>query len=255
MKAVASAARHRSPLVTIAKRLRDEVSDLTFGPPVRHVYNPLDYGWRAHAEYLERFATGTRDVLIVGMNPSYFGMVQTGVPFGDVEIVREWLGIRTPVRRPRDEHPKRPIAGDACRRRDMSGVRLWGWAQQHFDTAERFFTRFFVHNYCPLCFLEQGGANRTVDKLPAREREPLFVACDRALRDSADAMGVRYAIGLGQFAARRVADVLDDAIRCGGAAHPSPANARAGSGWAAEMDRTLAALGAPVTAKRLRNRR
>lgn len=112
--------------VAVAKRLRKDVSRLRFGPPVHHVYNPLTYAWAPHRAYLARFGKGRHEVLIVGMNPSYFGMVQTGVPFGDVQMVRDWLAIRAPVRRPRAEHPKRPIEGYACRRREMSGQRLGG---------------------------------------------------------------------------------------------------------------------------------
>jgi hypothetical protein len=37
--------------------------------------------------------------------------VQTGVPFGDVEMVRERLAIERPVERPKDEHPKLAAIG------------------------------------------------------------------------------------------------------------------------------------------------
>src|SRR5207244_4008102 len=83
---------------------------LRFGEPVCHVYNPLSYAWRPHCEYLRRFARQP-EVLIVGMNAGYFGMAQTGVPFGDVVMVRDWLGIEARVERPEVEHPKRPIEG------------------------------------------------------------------------------------------------------------------------------------------------
>jgi single-strand selective monofunctional uracil DNA glycosylase len=232
--------------IGIAQRLRKDVSGLRFGPPVYHVYNPLTYAWAPHRKYLARFGKGTHPVLIVGMNPGYFGMVQTGVPFGDVTMVRDWLAIHERVRRPQAEHPKRPIAGFACRRREISGQRLWGWAGERFRTPERFFETFFVLNYCPLCFLGKSGAIRTPDKLPAHERALLFAACDRALLAAADALGAHYAIGLGRFAERRVAKVLGERMTCGGAPHPSPANAQAGRRWAAEMDRALGALGLHV---------
>src|SRR5437870_11764279 len=98
-------------LVRVTERLRKDILGLRFKPPVHHVYNPLTYAWGPYREYLERFGHGDPEVLIIGMNPSYFGMVQTGVPFGDVRMVRDWLGITAPVRRPRSEHPKRPIEG------------------------------------------------------------------------------------------------------------------------------------------------
>lgn len=116
------------------------------------------------------------------MNPGPFGMAQTGVPFGEVELVRDWLGIDTKIGKPPREHPKRPIEGFACQRREISGQRLWGFARARFERPERFFARFFVWNYCPLLFLEASGRNLTPDKLRAAERAPLEAACDGALR-------------------------------------------------------------------------
>jgi single-strand selective monofunctional uracil DNA glycosylase len=230
-------------LVEIARRLCREVSPLRFGHPVHHVYNPLDYAWAPHREYLERYGAGRHGVLVVGMNPGYFGMAQTGVPFGDVEMVRDWLAIHSDVQTPAVEHPARPIAGFACKRREVSGQRLWGWAREAFATPERFFAQFFVLNYCPLCFLAQSGANIPADCLLARDRDVLFASCNRALRSTAQALGARYAIGIGRFAERHVAAVLGDIARCGGAPHPSPANPAASRDWGAAMNRALAELG------------
>ena len=235
-----------APLISIAQRLRDELATIRRGGAVRHVYNPLVYAWAPHRAYLDRFGRGERDVLIVGMNAGYFGMTQTGVPFGDVVMVRDWLGIEGRVPRPSDEHPKRPIEGFACRRREVSGQRLWGWARDAFGTPERFFARFFVVNYCPLCFLGETGANLALDKLPAASRTRLVEACDRALHAAAIALNVRYVVGLGHFAARRAAAVLGTEVVCGGAPHPSPANASIGPHWAREMERALAAMGIDV---------
>ena len=81
-------------LVDIARRLRDDVDRLEFAPPVAVVYNPLDYAWKPHRAYLERYGQGHPQVLLLGMNPGPFGMAQTGVPFGDVAMVRGWLATR-----------------------------------------------------------------------------------------------------------------------------------------------------------------
>jgi single-strand selective monofunctional uracil DNA glycosylase len=230
-------------LVAVARRLCRDVSPLRFGTPVCHVYNPLDYAWAPHREYLERYGEGRHGVLIVGMNPGYFGMAQTGIPFGDVTMVRDWLGIRREVKRPASEHPKRPIAGFDCKRAEVSGQRLWGWAQERFVTPERFFARFFVHNYCPLCFLGESGVNLPADCLVARDRQSLFVPCNRALRAIAQIVHARYAIGVGRFAEGHVTAVLGDIARCGGVPHPSPANPGANRDWSAAMDRALADIG------------
>lgn len=233
-----------SPLVGIARELGEAVDELRFAPPVTHVYNPLDYAWPAHAQYLERFGAGRREVLLLGMNPGPWGMAQTGVPFGEVASVRGWLGIEAAVGRPRDEHPKRPVAGFACPRSEVSGARLWGWAQEIFGTPERFFERFFVANYCPLAFLETSGRNRTPDKLPPAEREPLFAICDRALVRTAERLGPSIVIGVGAFAEERARRALGaSGSAFGRILHPSPASPAANRGWSELATRQLRELG------------
>lgn len=231
-------------LVEIARRLRREVAGLHFAPPVTHVYNPLEYAWAAHRAYLQRYGADRAEVLLLGMNPGPYGMVQSGVPFGDVAMVRDWLGIEAPVQRPVNEHPRRRIEGYACRRGEVSGRRLWGWARARFGTPERFFARFFVANYCPLAFLEASGRNRTPDRLPAGEREALFAACDRALRYSVARLAPRLVVGVGRFAASRAAAALaGQPVAVGAVPHPSPASPAANRGWAPQMEAALAALG------------
>jgi single-strand selective monofunctional uracil DNA glycosylase len=231
-------------LIDNARRLHGAVAALDFGAPVAYVYDPLDYAWEPHRHYLERYGRGHPAVLLVGMNPGPFGMAQTGVPFGDVEMVRDWLGIRGAVRQPARAHPKRPVSGFQCPRREVSGQRLWGWARDTFRTPERFFARFFVANYCPLAFVEAGGRNFTPDKLPANERVPLFTACDRALAATVRCLAPQYVVGIGKFAAQRAAHALaGEGVSIGSVPHPSPASPVANRGWAAQMTRALAEIG------------
>ena len=171
-------------LVEISEALTRRVDDMTFQEPVERVYNPLVYAKSLHDGYLTTFGSVTpREILLVGMNPGPWGMGQTGVPFGDVDFVSEWMGLDADVAKPDDEHPKRPVEGLACDRNEVSGSRLWGWARDRYGDAEHFFERYFVHNYCPLLFLEESGRNRTPNKLKADERRALFPHCDEALRD------------------------------------------------------------------------
>lgn len=231
-------------LVDIAGDLRDAVGvlDLVRGP-VTHVYNPLDYAWDRHRDYLTSYGRRPRAVL-VGMNPGPWGMAQTGVPFGDVVMVRDWLGIEGPVGRPAAEHPARPVEGFACPRREVSGSRLWGWAAERFGTPDAFFERFFVVNYCPLCFMEASARNRTPDKLSAADRERLFAPCDRALRATVEWLGAGHVLGVGGFAAGRARDALAGLpVTIGQILHPSPANPRANRGWAAEVEASLRGMG------------
>lgn len=230
--------------IGVAQTLVKELDSLAFGPPTTHVYNPLVYAHRPHQEYLERFGTGPRESILLGMNPGPFGMAQTGVPFGDVTMVREWMGIEGVVEKPEVEHPKRPVDGFDCRRSEVSGTRLWSWARDVFGTPERFFARFFVWNYCPLCFMEESGKNRTPDKLPAKEREPLFRICDRALLRIVKYMSPRYVIGVGKFAEDRALAALGDLdVAVARIPHPSPANPVANKGWAKAAEAALAQYG------------
>ena len=231
-------------LVDIARRLRNEVGHLKFAKPVAYVYNPLDYAWKPHRDYLERYGGGRPRVILLGMNPGPFGMAQTGVPFGDIGMVRDWLGIEAPVEHPAREHPKRPVAGFQCPRGEVSGQRLWGWARDHFATPQRFFEKFFVANYCPLAFIEASGRNRTPDKLPRGESGALFAACDEALFRTVERLHPEHIVGVGRFAADRAAAALKGSgIKLGVMPHPSPASPAANRGWAAQATRALAGLG------------
>ncbi|HUQ52617.1 MAG TPA: uracil-DNA glycosylase family protein [Gammaproteobacteria bacterium] len=231
-------------LVDVSRALSKRVGSLRFAEPVCCVYNPLDYARAPHELYLSRYGSEPKEVLLLGMNPGPFGMAQTGVPFGDVTLVREWLGIVAPVDKPRDEHPKRPVLGFECRRAEVSGTRLWGWARDRFGTPQRFFERFFVANYCPLAFMESSGANRTPDKLPAAEQQALLAVCDEALREVVRALQPRLVIGIGGFAERRVRAALGAAnVAIGTILHPSPASPLANRGWAPTVERQLRELG------------
>ncbi len=230
-------------LVSISRDLAARVDRLRF-PSVAVVYNPLVYARAPHEAYLGRWGTKVpREVVMLGMNPGPFGMAQTGVPFGDVALVRDFLGITGPVGRPPHEHPSRPIRGFDCPRSEVSGTRFWGWARDRFGTAERLFERVFVANWCPLVFMEESGRNRTPDKLPPAERAPLHDACDDALRGIVDTLKPTLVVGIGRFAERRAHEALGNAATIGGIPHPSPASPAANRDWPGQVDARLRDLG------------
>jgi single-strand selective monofunctional uracil DNA glycosylase len=234
-------------LEVIIDDLLDELKPLRFTAPVSHVYNPLEYARAPYSGYLQRYAASPREVVLIGMNPGPWGMAQTGIPFGEVTAVRDWLDIEAPVGIPARMHPKRPVTGFKCARSEVSGRRLWGWAKKTFDTPQNFFSRFFVANYCPLMFMEKGGRNRTPNQLRASERKPLQEACDRALRRTLEALSPRYVIGVGLFAEERARVAFSGAeITIGRITHPSPANPKANRGWEAIVEKELADLGIVV---------
>jgi single-strand selective monofunctional uracil DNA glycosylase len=236
-----------SGMIEASRALSNAVSRLRFAAPVEFVYNPLEYAREPHEAYISRYGTTPKTALLLGMNPGPFGMAQTGVPFGDVTKVRDFLGVTAKVARPPREHPKRPVLGFGCTRSEVSGTRLWGWAEERFGSPQRFFETFFVVNYCPLAFLVEGGRNLTPDKLPAAEREPLFQACDAALRRIVELVEPRFVIGVGAFAedrARRTLPGFTGTIGC--ILHPSPASPKANRGWGKIAEQELRALGVPL---------
>jgi len=233
--------------IAIARWLARETDTLVFRLPTACTYNPLVYARRSHEAYLRRYARQDIEALLVGMNPGPWGMAQTGVPFGEVTLVREFLRIETQVDQPERIHPKRPIAGFACTRSEVSGRRVWGWVRDRFGSADAFSDRFLVANYCPLVFMEASGRNRTPDKLPAAEREPLFAVCDEALRRLVAWCRPARVIGVGGFAAARARGALGaDGPPVGSILHPSPASPAANRGWVEQMERQLVAHGIPL---------
>jgi single-strand selective monofunctional uracil DNA glycosylase len=255
---MALTARVDNTLLAAASALSKQLKVLTdsglFTAPelsVTHVYDPLDYAWAPHEAYVRRFGTGRRRVVLLGMNPGPYGMMQIGVPFGEVAAVRDWMGIEMPVEKPKNEHPKRPIQGFACTRSEVSGRRLWGWAAQRFGTAEQFFDEHFVLNYCPLVFLEASGRNFTPDKLPAPAMKALQAACDQHLRLALAALQPEWAIGIGAYAMKRIehalahtdAPVLIKRLpKVAQILHPSPASPAANRGWTEAVEKQLAQL-------------
>jgi len=229
-------------LIAITRELSKAVSALSFHEPVEYVYNPLEYAWNSHKSYLEKYGEGKGRVLLIGMNPGPWGMAQTGVPFGEVTNVRDFLGIEEEVRKPNPEHPKREIRGFDCPRSEVSGRRVWEWAKERYGSADNFFSKFFVLNYCPLCFMEEGGKNRTPDKLKPEERDAVFEVCDVALQKFVAVLEPSKVVGIGGFAKKRAMKTLgrDDIETI---LHPSPASPTAKRGWAPQIEKQFETMG------------
>ncbi len=227
--------------------LRDAVNQLEFADPVAWVYNPLNYAWSLHESYVRRWGASRRRVLLMGMNPGPWGMVQTGVPFGEIAVVRDFLQLSGEVGKPDPEHPKRPVQGLHCPRSEVSGRRLWGYFAEKFGTPEAFFAEHFVVNYCPLVFMEESARNHTPDKLPASEAAPLFAACDERLRRLVELYEPQWVVGMGGFARKKLESLFGAKADLSGVAHrpehigtvlhPSPASPAANRGWAAAAEK------------------
>ncbi|KAM8867358.1 single-strand selective monofunctional uracil DNA glycosylase-like [Synchiropus picturatus] len=219
---------------------------LKFSDPVQYIYSPLEYAWDTHRCFVEKYCRGGQSVLFLGMNPGPFGMAQTGVPFGEVKSVVDWLQVTGEVSRPAVEHPKRRITGLACTQSEVSGARFWGFFRKLCGEPELFFRHCFVHNLCPLIFMSASGKNLTPPELPAGEREKLLGLCDAALCQAVQALGVSMVIGVGRVAEQRARRALSAAgvdVRVEGVMHPSPRNPLANKGWEAVARAKLTELG------------
>jgi len=231
-------------LVEAATDLARQTGSLRFGGKVAYVYRPLEYAWAAHEMYLRKHGNGEKRVIFLGMNPGPFGMAQTGVPFGEVAAVRDWVGVEAPVGKPAKECPKRPITGFACKRSEVSGKRLWGLFAKRFGAAGKFFKEHFVVNYCPLVFMDEGGKNLTPDKFKGEAAEAMFAACDTHLRRVTAATRAEWVIGVGMFAEGRARQALEGhGVAIGRIPHPSPANPQANKDWAGAATKALVEQG------------
>jgi len=232
-------------IIESASLLCKSVERLSFAEPVHTVYNPLNYAWDSHREYLCRFAATRKKVVFLGMNPGPWGMAQTGVPFGEIEAVKNWMGIHARVGKPAQEHPGRTVEGFDCKRSEVSGRRLWGLFADRYFSSGIFFKDHFVANYCPLVFMAESGKNLTPDKLPRREREPLEAACNRHLVEMITELNPEWVVGVGAFAEKKAREALASSmdIQFGKILHPSPASPAANRDWAGQAISQMKEMG------------
>lgn len=233
-------------ILSATDELLSQLDGLEFAEPVTHVYNPLEYAQRSHESFVSRFAEGRKRVVMMGMNPGPWGMAQTGVPFGEIPAVRDWMGISETVDKPRSEHPKRPIEGFDCTKSEVSGRRLWGLFSERYPKADDFFAEHYVVNYCPLVWMEQSGKNRTPDKLPAEELRSVSSACDEYVAAHLRELQPEFAIGVGAFAENCLKRITEESgleIKLGRILHPSPASPAANRDWAGTATKQLIEMG------------
>ncbi len=233
-------------LIALTDRLSGQVSGLVFSRDDITIYNPLEYARKPQEAYIRSYGSGKKRVVFLGMNPGPWGMAQTGVPFGEVSAVRDWMRIEESVGKPRNEHPKRPILGFHTPRSEVSGKRLWGLMRERYGTPERFFQDHFVLNYCPLVFMEPSGKNLTPDKLPKEDRCRLEAVCDEFLSEVIRILDPEILVGIGKYAEKKLCTLIkrmdypeDSAPKVTWVLHPSPASPTANRGWAEAATKQL----------------
>jgi single-strand selective monofunctional uracil DNA glycosylase len=181
------------------------------------------------------------------MNPGPWGMAQTGIPFGDVKAVRDWMGISATVHPPRTMHPRVIVQGFESGRAEVSGSRLWGLMERRFGRPREFFRAHIVVNYCPLLFLDAAGRNLTPDKLRRADRLALERECDVHLRAVIETLEPDWLVGVGTFARERLEaiqrEIGGDCSLVLGIPHPSPASPLANRDWAGAVTSILCRAG------------
>ena len=212
------------------------------GSGVTHLSNPLDHARDPHALMLHKYLNGEKKLLFLGMNPGPWGMCQTGIPFGEVQSCVHFLKIKASVKTPKYFHPKRPIHGFDCQRREVSGERFWKLFQEVCETPETFFMNSFVYNHCPIAFMKESGKNVTPPELPKNLRNCIVNACDIALIKIIELLKTQMVIGVGKFSEKIVKSLVKQGrldVKVGFLMHPSPINPIANKGWAEIALKTL----------------
>lgn len=212
--------------VDVTRELNERMETVTIEEKVEWFYNPLDYAFPVHAEYLKTFGDDTKTGFFLGMNPGPWGMAQTGVPFTDPYIARDWMGLsEQPIGTPSNEREERPIKGWESDRKEASGQKLHGFFREVYGSLEAFFDDNIVMNYCPLVMYSEEATNTTPEDLLKDDRERLYSICDPYLEALIDFYDPDVFVGIGRFGQRRIADVTDRAEEeVAYLPHPSPAS-------------------------------
>lgn len=208
------------------KTLNERFQELTFNEKVETYYNPLTYALPVHEAYLNKFGNEPKQAFFLGMNPGPWGMAQTGIPFTDPYIARDWMDLpQKSVGTPKNEREDRPVKGWESERKEASGQRLHGYFRRLYGSLESFFEIGIVQNYCPLVMYANDGTNLTPEDLLKDDREKIFKACGPYIEQLLHFYEPEVLVGIGRFGQRRLANVADlSQEEVFYLPHPSPAS-------------------------------
>ena len=237
-------------LIEAASGLRDDVGPLgeklVEEGRIDVCYNPLNYAWNVHEEYLRRMGGLGAKTVVLGMNPGPHGMGQMGIPFAATSVVRDLLGISgIPVNQPNTPDERRPVIGLDYHKEEVSGTRLWGLLSEQYGDAESIASRVFLVNHCPLMlFSGPRATNITPDKIGGGTAKALIERCDEHLSQVVEILEANRVIGVGKFAESRARDALkEQSVEVTGCWHPSPAsplaNRNGGADWRENVSSVL----------------
>ncbi|XP_013171163.1 PREDICTED: single-strand selective monofunctional uracil DNA glycosylase [Papilio xuthus] len=209
--------------------LNNKLEIFQFPAAIKCIYNPTIYARHTFEMYVRKYCNTKKSIMFFGMNPGPFGMSQTGVPFGDVSSVREWLGIEGPVGKPPKELETRPVRGFECTRTEISGKRFWGLLKEICGTPEKFFESSFVYNYLNQQWMKTNGCNLTPGDFKVTEMKALYEICDPIFIKVLELYNVQTIIAVGKFCETRAHKAIEAYLPSKGKTikvlylpHPSP---------------------------------
>ena len=218
-------------LLAAASRLRHELRGLRFGPPVSHVYDPLDYARRGYESYVRAFANAPKRVLFVGMNP---GPVRDGA---DRRAVRRRPdGARLAAASRRRSAGRRPSTrSDRCRASRVRAARSAApasGAPSRSASASRSASSPTTSSRTTARSRSsrRAAAIARPTSCPSASARRCFAPATRTCAGWCAALEPEWVIGIGAFAEARAREALPGA-RVGRITHPSPANPRAQENW------------------------
>ena len=191
------------------------------------VCNPLEYARDNYEAFVNMSVMDGQKVLFLGMNPGPYGMMQTGVPFGEIDAVRNYLGLHCDIIPPKVNPPGKRIEGMNVKRHEVSGRKFWKMAAD-YGTPEDFFSKASVFSFCPLAFIS-GSRNVTPDELPAEDREAIDVICSSALSELLSILSVPRTIALGRYAEKKLKAAGVESVAY--FPHPSPRSRSSMAFW------------------------
>ena len=240
-----------SGYLEIQKHFHDDLKSFhceSFGGKVDTIQSPYGYAFNPYACYVEKYLTKKVPVLFLGLNAGPHGMCKTGLPFGDIKFVTNFLGITGYVQR------KNPQTGKLVdvslekltkERGEVSGSRFWGLVQNLCGTPEEFFENCFVYNYCPLAFSHQ-NKNVNPSSFRVAQRRPLESVCDDYLVQTICYLGSRVVVAIGNYAETRANAVRNDpknphlkSIEVIKIRHPSPLARLNEEQWRNHVEETI----------------
>ncbi|XP_045502500.1 single-strand selective monofunctional uracil DNA glycosylase [Colias croceus] len=212
--------------IRIIENYNELLENFKIPATIKHVYNPTVYAEYTFRMYVKKYCNTKKKIMFFGMNPGPWGMSQTGVPFGEVSSVRDWLGIEGPVQKPLNENEARPVNGFKCTRTEISGKRFWGLFNKLCGVPENFFKTSFVYNYINQQWMNSKGCNITPADFKVSDMEPLYSMGDCVLADVLRLYEVETIVAIGRFCLTRAQKTISQYalqnIKVVYLMHPSP---------------------------------